>query len=239
VVNLSEIERQHHEETDPHVRGRWLSNVLLGGQDGIVNVLGVVLGVAAASHETRIVLAAGTAAAFAESISMAAVAYTASVAAGDLFRSERAREYRHLESVPALEREEVRSIYATRGFSGELLDRIVDTITANKDVWVAVMMSEEHRLEAVDRPKSLRAAIVVGIASLVGSFIPLVPFVVMRPSTGSWVSGLLAALTLFAFGAYKAKITIGHPVKAGLELAAIGIVSAMIGYAVGALFQVQ
>jgi predicted membrane protein (TIGR00267 family) len=238
-MNLVENDRRHHDETDPHVRGRWLSSVLLGGQDGVVNVLGVVLGVVAATHQTRIVLAAGMAAAFAESISMAAVAYTASVAEGELYRSERAREYRHLEAVPGLEREEVRLIYSRRGFSGELLDRIVETITANKDVWVAVMMSEEHGLADVDRRKSARAAIVVGIASVIGSFIPLVPFFLFSTRAGAWASSLLAALALFAFGAYKAKITIGSPVKAGFELAAIGILSALIGYGIGALFQVQ
>jgi VIT1/CCC1 family predicted Fe2+/Mn2+ transporter len=45
-------------------------------------------------------------------------------------------------------------------------------------------------------------------------------------------------VALFAFGAYKAKVTIGHPVKAGLELALIGIASALIGHGIGALFQV-
>jgi predicted membrane protein (TIGR00267 family) len=179
------------------------------------------------------------AAAFAESISMAAVAYTASVAEGELYRSERAREYRHLEAVPGLEREEVRVIYSARGFSGDLLDRIVETITANKDVWVAVMMSEEHGLADVDRRKSARSAIVVGLASVIGSLIPLLPFFLLPTKAGAWASSLLAALALFAFGAYKARITIGHPVKAGIELAAIGMVSALIGYGIGALFQVQ
>lgn len=231
-----EDERKHHDEADPHVQGRWLSDVLLGGQDGIVNVLGVVLGVAAATQEMRIIMAAGLAAAFAESISMAAVAYTSSVAAGDLYRSELAREYRHLESVPTLERYEIRNLYARRGFSGELLDRIVDTITANKDVWVAVMMSEEHGLAEVDRSKSARSAFVVGAASLVGSLIPLVPFLFLPARSGSWLAGALAAIVLFGFGAYKAKITIGHPIKAGFELALIGIASALIGWGVGALF---
>jgi VIT1/CCC1 family predicted Fe2+/Mn2+ transporter len=49
---------------------------------------------------------------------------------------------------------------------------------------------------------------------------------------------VLAALTLFAFGAYKARLTIGHPIKSGLELAAIGTASAAIGYGIGALFKV-
>ena len=67
--------------------GRNMRDVILGGQDGLVNVLGVVLGVAAASQETRLVLAAGLAAAFAESFSMAAVAYTSTIAERDYLKS--------------------------------------------------------------------------------------------------------------------------------------------------------
>jgi hypothetical protein len=57
------------------------------------------------------------------------------MAAAEVYRSERAREYRHVKRVPTLERAEVREIYERKGFSGALLDRIVDTITADPDVW--------------------------------------------------------------------------------------------------------
>ena len=117
----TEEQRNHHDKRDPHVRSRWLSDVVLGAQDGLVNTLGVVLGVAAASADARVVFAAGMAAGLAESFSMAAVGYTSSVARGDLFRSEREREYRHVEATPGLEREEVRAIYVRKGFHGELL----------------------------------------------------------------------------------------------------------------------
>jgi predicted membrane protein (TIGR00267 family) len=230
--------QHHHDHVDPHSRAHWLSDVLLGGQDGLVNVLGVLLGVAAATRDVRVVLAAGLAAAFAESISMAAVAYTSTSARGALYESERAREYRHIEMVPELERDEIRVLYAGMGFTGELLDRIVDTITRDKDVWVAIMLREEHGLQAVKRHTSLTSALVVGVASLVGSLIPLVPFVLFPVGVGVWSSVVLAALTLFAFGAYKARLTIGHPIKSGLELAAIGTASAAIGYGIGALFKV-
>jgi hypothetical protein len=62
-----------HDHHDPHRHESRLADVILGGQDGLVNVLGVILGVAAATHDARIVIAAGLAATFAESISMGAV----------------------------------------------------------------------------------------------------------------------------------------------------------------------
>jgi VIT1/CCC1 family predicted Fe2+/Mn2+ transporter len=231
-------ELNHHNHADPHRRASALSDIILGGQDGLVNVLGVILGIAAATGEARIVLVAGLAATFAESVSMAAVAYTSTMADADFYESERKREYRHIHEVPNLERDEIRQIYNEKGFHGEMLDRIVETITANKDVWVAVMMAEEHQLSAVHKGTALRSSIVVGLAAIFGSIIPLIPFLFLRVSLGIVASILISALVLFAVGALKARLTVGHPGKSGFEMAAIGTVSALVGYAVGALLKV-
>lgn len=226
------------DKRDPHRRASALSDIILGGQDGLVNVLGVILGVAAATQDPRIVLVAGLAATFAESVSMGAVAYTSTMADADFYESEREREYRHIRETPQLEREEVRAIYSEKGFKGELLTRIVDTITANQDIWVAAMMAEEHRLIPVDRTKAVRAALVVGGSAVIGSLIPLAPFAVLPVGMSIWVSILITALVLFGVGAYKARITVGRPWRSGLEMAVIGTVSALVGYAIGILLKV-
>ena len=223
---------------DPHRRASSLSDVILGGQDGLVNVLGVILGVAAATRDPYIVLVAGLAATFAESVSMGAVAYTSTRADADFYESEREREHRHIHQMPVLERDEVRAIYYEKGFRNDLLENIVDTITANPDIWVAVMMAEEHRLTPVDRKQALRAAIVVGFSAVIGSLIPLVPFMVLPVATSIWVSILVTALVLYAVGAYKAETTVGRPWKSGLEMAVIGTVNALAGYAIGLLLKV-
>jgi VIT1/CCC1 family predicted Fe2+/Mn2+ transporter len=232
-------QRVHHDRVDPHRRAGLLSDIILGAQDGVVNVLGVVLGVAAAGAASKLVLAAGTATALAESISMAAVAYTSTLAEADSYRGERAREYRHLKAVPALERAEIRELYERKGFRGELLDRIVSTITADPDVWVAVMMSEEHRLAPVGRGHALRSAVVVGLSAIVGSLLPVAPYVVSHGVAANGIAMAVAAGALFALGAYKAKLTVGGAWRSGLELAAIGMASALAGWAVGALFAVS
>jgi VIT1/CCC1 family predicted Fe2+/Mn2+ transporter len=231
-------ELQLHTQVDPHKQASGLSDVILGGQDGIVNVLGVILGVAAATQDAWVVMVAGLAATFAESVSMAAVAYTSRQADAAYFEAERAREYRHIEIAPHLETEEIREIYAQKGFQGELLDRIVATITADRDVWVAVMMAEEHGLAPVDRSTALRSAFVVGVAAVIGSLIPLVPFVFLPVGMSMLVSILLTALVLFVVGVYKAKTMVGHPGKSGLEMALIGTLSALVGYLIGAVLRV-
>jgi VIT1/CCC1 family predicted Fe2+/Mn2+ transporter len=103
-------DQRYHLHGDPHHRASALSDVILGGQDGLVNVLGVILGVAAATADAHIVIVAGLAATFAESISMGAVAYTSTMAEADIYASERAREYRHIRRMPELERQEVRQL---------------------------------------------------------------------------------------------------------------------------------
>jgi VIT1/CCC1 family predicted Fe2+/Mn2+ transporter len=232
-------EHDLHNRIDPHQRGMsGLSDIILGGQDGLVNVLGVILGVAAASSDPRLVLVAGLAATFAESVSMGAVAYTSTLADADYYDSELEREMRHIEQAPRLEREEVKQIYKKKGFKGEPLDHIVDTITANPDVWVAVMMSEEHQLVEVDRKQAGKIALVVGFSAIIGSLIPLVPFMFLPIHTSMWVSVIITAIVLFLVGGYKANKTVGHPAKSGLEMALIGTISALIGFAVGAILKV-
>ena len=228
----------HHTHRDPHRRASSLSDFILGAQDGLVNVLGVILGIAVATNDARIVLVAGLATTFAESISMGAVAYTTTLADADLYQSEREREYRHIQEIPALEKQEVRQIYGDKGFRGNLLERIVDTVTANKDIWVAVMMAEEHQLAPVARGQALRAAWIVGLSAIVGSLVPLAPFLFLSIATSMWASVILTAAVLFTIGTYKARLTVGHPGRSGLEMAVIGTLSALAGYLVGALLRV-
>ncbi len=238
VLNPLLDEVLHHTHRDPHRTTSSISDLILGAQDGLVNVLGVILGIAAATDDVRIVLVAGLATTFAESISMAAVAFTTTVAEADLYQSERDREYRHIAQIPALEKREVREIYHNKGFKGELLNRIVETVTANKDVWVAVMMAEEHQLAPVDRSQGLRAAWIVGLSAVIGSLVPLAPFLLLSIATSMWVSVLVTAAVLFAIGMYKARVTVGRPARSGLEMALIGTVSALAGYVVGVLLKV-
>ncbi len=235
---LHREELQHHTDIDPHKRASILPDLILGGQDGLVNVLGVILGVAAATQDVYLVLVAGLSATFAESVSMGAVAYTSTLADADYYESEREREYRHIEEVPNLEEEEIREIYSRKGFSEDLLDRIVATITANKDIWVAVMLAEEHQLSPTDRGQALRSAVIVGIAAIIGSLIPLIPFVFLPVQVSIYVAILVSALVLFVVGFYKARVTVGKPGRSGLEMALIGTLSALVGYAVGLVLKV-
>lgn len=225
---------QHLEPRPPSAS---LSDIILGGQDGLVNTLGVILGVAAASSDPRIVIAAGFAATFAESISMGAVAYTSTLADHDHYRAEVERERREIRDMPEAEQEEVRTIFTNWGFEGDLLERAVTQVIQNEEAWVEVMMRNELKLAPIENTNALRIALVVGFSAIVGSVIPLVPFLLLPLATAVPISLTISALALFGVGAYKARITVGRPLRSGVQMAVIGIVSALAGYAIGALFQ--
>src|SRR3970282_2513958 len=87
-------EEEEAASDEAHAKPGLLSDFILGSQDGLVNVLGVILGVAIASRDIRVVLAGGLAATFAESISMGAVAYTSTLARRDHYQSAGGRETR-------------------------------------------------------------------------------------------------------------------------------------------------
>ena len=89
--------REHHRRTN------WLRDVILGGQDGLVNILGIILGVIAGGGSKTVLLAAGSAAAITESISMGAVGYTSSVSQRDYYRTEREREAAEIDAMPEAE----------------------------------------------------------------------------------------------------------------------------------------
>ena len=226
-----------------HGGGGSLSDVILGGQDGLVNVLGVILGVAAATPDPNVVLAGGLAATFAESISMGAVAYTSTLADRDFYLAELEREKREIRQVPDLEREEIRVVYREYGLEGEALDQVTAAITSNEQVWLKVMMSEELKLQPVGGG-AVKSALVVGVSALLGSLIPLLPFVlvplgILPRATAIVISLVVSALALFAVGVYKARSTVGRPVRSGLQMAVIGIISALAGYAIGTMFGVK
>lgn len=220
-------------------KGTHLSDVILGGQDGLVNVLGVILGVAAASQDTRIVLAGGLAATFAESISMAAVAYTSKIAERDYYFKELEKEKYEIEQKPDVQQDKIRHIYRQKGFDAKMLEDIVKVITSNKRIWLETIMSDDLKLSYPDEKRPYLGALIVGVSALIGSLIPLFPFFFSSIQSGMYYSLAISALTLFIVGAVKARLTIGNLARSGLQMAIIGIISALAGYAVGLLFNVQ
>ncbi len=223
-----------------HSRSGLLSDFILGSQDGIVNVLAVLLGAAVSQIQLaspsaiafRVVVAVGLAATFGESISMGAVAYTSTLARRDHYLGELAREEKEMLEVPEVERAEVRSVFQRWGFEGQELEDAVKHICSKPKAWLEFMMAHELQLAPLEETQARKSAMLVGVAAMFGSLITLVPFLVVPDDTAAGMIGavVLSAVTLFLIGWYKGRITIGRPYRSGTQMLIIGTVSALAGF---------
>ncbi len=229
-------EFQRHKNQEGHKTENPLRDVILGGQDGLVNALGIVLGVSAASGDVHILITTVLAATFAESLSMGAVAYTSALSQRDYYNSERKKELYEVTHLPEMEREEVRRIFEEKGFNGKVLEEIVETITKDKKLWVDTMMAEELHLAPVNTKDVLKSSVIVTIATTIGHLIPLVPFFFVTHQSGLITSIIISAISLFAVGVYQALTLVGSWWKSGLRMVLIGLAAAFIGYFIAKLF---
>lgn len=228
---------------EKHAQPGLLSDFILGSQDGLVNVLGVILGAAIGAQNQNVanpialVIAVGLAATFAESISMGAVAYTSTLARRDHYLAEVDREMQEMKELPDIERQEVREILERWDFHGQELEDFLDRIVAKPKAWLELMMAHELNLAPVDKGQARKSAMLVGTAAIIGSLIPLVPFFLTGNDIflGIAISLVVSALTLFAVGWYKAKMTVGRPVRSGAQMLLIGMASALAGFGIAYL----
>src|SRR4030095_12473833 len=122
----------------------YLRDWIYGGIDGSVTTFAVVTGVVGAHLSPLVILILGFANLVADGFSMAASNFLGTKAEHDDIRRVEAIEHRHIDLTPEGEREEVRQIFARKGFKGDDLDRVVELITSNRERWVRTMLSDEY-----------------------------------------------------------------------------------------------
>ena len=223
---------------EPHSSHSFLSDFILGSQDGLVNVLGILLGISAATNDLRIIYVAALAALGAESISMGAVAYTSTVARRRQYLKEVSTEQREMKDVPETELQEVRDIFKNWGYIGEQLESITRQIAANPKAMLEFMMSFELGLAPVNKNEARRSFAVVLSSTIFGSIVPLIPFFFVTSSTivsGAIASVIVSGVALFIIGAYEARTTVGSIWWSGLQMTIIGLSAGFAGYLIGRL----
>jgi VIT1/CCC1 family predicted Fe2+/Mn2+ transporter len=213
----------------------YLSNFILGCQDGLVNVLGILLGLTAATSDVKLIFVGALAALGAESISMGAVAYTSTLARRKQYLKEVNREKTEIEEVPHLEKKEVRDVFESWGYEGEELESVTSLIASKPKAWLEFMMSHELQLQPVDASEPRRSFLVVLSSAVVGSIIPLVPYFLAGKDLlqGAVGSVMLSGVVLFIIGYYEARTTVGSLWKSGLQMAAIGLAAGLAGFLIG------
>ena len=228
-----------HEHTREAIRQRlaagpprsYLRDWIYGGIDGIVTTFAIISGVVGARLASHVILILGSASLVADGFAMAAGNYLATRSEDEEFHHAEAVERRHIEKFPEGEREEVREILRTRGIPSDLLDRIVTSITADRDLWIRVMVRDEYGMpDAVRSP--WRAAVVTFSAFLVCGLVPLAPFVASL-NNAFWTAAAVTGVMFVLIGALKSRWSTRPWWYSGLTTLAIGGGAAAVAYAIG------
>ncbi|HAA45843.1 MAG: hypothetical protein XD36_1053 [Halomonas sp. 54_146] len=220
------------------VKASTLPDTVLGGIDGCVTTFAVVSGAFGAGFSPQVALVLGFANLLADGFSMAVSNYEAGQAQLAHFASTERTERQHIALVPEGEREEVRQLFRAKGFEGELLEQVVETICRDPEVWVATMLREEYGL-SVDGINPLRSALATFIAFLTVGALPLLPYAFsgLDVTTQFLTSLGLAGGVFLGIGMLKSAVY-GLPAwRSGLRTLLMGTAAAGLAFATGFLAQ--
>lgn len=222
-------------------RASYLRDFVYGAVDGAVTTFAIVAGAAGANLSSRVVVILGVANQLADGLSMAVSNYLGTRAERQQRDRDRADEHRQIEEVPDEEREEVRQLFAAKGFEGADLDRAVAVITSDRDLWVKTMMTEELGY-APEHSNPLRAALATFVAFVLVGTLPLLAYLVNAAAGNpianpfAWSLGL-TAVAFFGIGAVKAVWLRRAWWRSGIETLAIGGSAAGVAYLIGVLLE--
>ncbi len=192
-----------------------------------------------AQLSTGVVLILGFANLVADGLSMAVGDYLSTKAELEYQRAERRREQWEVENYPEGEKRELVELYVEKGMPEDDAKTIAEIMSRHKETWIEVMMVEELGIVASGE-SPIKNAVVTFFSFAIFGLVPLAAFiaVLLVPLVkfdAFTVAGLLTAITLFALGAIKVRITGKNWFKSGLETLLVGGLAAAAAYAVGRL----
>ncbi|KAA9130294.1 hypothetical protein F3N42_13225 [Marinihelvus fidelis] len=202
-----------------------------GGIDGVVTTFAIVAGVTGASLSPFIVVILGLANLVGDGFSMAAGAYSGARTRADNRERLRRVEESHVDADPEGEREEVRQIFAAKGYEGRDLDKVVDGITANREAWIDVMLQEEYAA-GPDGKTPLRVGLHTFVSFVLFGAAPLLPYLFRFADAFHWALAF-SSLTFFAIGSLKSRWSVHSWWRQGLQTLGIGLVAAGIAFGIG------
>ncbi|WP_156924727.1 VIT family protein [Pseudoxanthomonas sp. J35] len=228
--------RSRHPELHRTERVGWLRAAVLGANDGIVSVAGVVVGVAASGAEAGAILTAGIAATVAGAMSMAAGEYVSVQSQADTEEADMAIEKRELREDPEAELEELAQIYRQRGLDPALARQVAEQLTAH-DALGAHARDELGISESL-RARPVQAAAASAAAFCAGAVLPITATLLSPPATTGLVVTSATLVGLLLSGALAAW-TGGAPMLRGaLRVGFWGAAAMAAAHLIGGLFDV-
>ena len=233
VTSPVPVHREEHMFSAETIR-----DIVIGMSDGLTVPFALAAGLSGAVSNTNLIIIAGLAEIAAGSIAMGLGGYLAGKTEVDHYNSEMKREYEEVETVPEIEKQELRDFFSSLGLSIEMQNQAVEEVSKDKDKWVELMMKYELGLEKPNPKRASKSAFNIGFSYIVGGLIPLSPyFFTSSGIDGLKISSVVTLVCLFVFGYFKSKFTGVNKLGGAIRVMMIGAIAAGCAFAIAKLIE--
>ncbi|MGH8054584.1 MAG: VIT1/CCC1 transporter family protein [Stenotrophomonas sp.] len=228
------MSRSRHPEVHRSDRVGWLRAAVLGANDGIVSVAGLVVGIAASGASASTILATGVAGTVAGAMSMAAGEYVSVQSQADAEHADLAVERRELHEDPHSELDELTAIYRHRGLSPELAREVAVQLTAHDAL--AAHARDELGITEELRARPIQAAAASAAAFIAGAALPVLTALLAPHAHVAQITTASTLVGLCITGALAAHVGGAAPVRGALRVMFWGALAMSAAAAIGQLF---
>ena len=234
--DVSDLGRHEGEPHDEAVGRRlnWLRAGVLGANDGIVSVAGLVMGVAGATADLHAIFIAGLAGLVAGALSMAAGEYVSVSTQRDTEQALLHKERRELREEPEAELAELAGLYRQKGLSDELAQKVAEELTAHDAL--AAHAEVELGIDPEDLTNPWHAAWASMVAFTVGAVLPLLTITLVPAGFRIWATVVAVVIALAVTGVASAALGQADRRRALLRNVGGGLLAMAITYGIGTLF---
>jgi VIT1/CCC1 family predicted Fe2+/Mn2+ transporter len=215
-----------------------LRAAVFGVNDGLVSNASLILGVAGASSDARLILVSGVAGLAAGAFAMAAGEYISVRSQRELFEYQIALERDELKQYPEAEAQELALIYAAKGLPQKEANKLAKQIVADPEHALDTLAREELGLNPGELGSPIGAAASSFVAFAAGAALPLAPFLFATGSRALLFGVVVSGISLFAIGATLSLFTGRSAWYSGSRMLLLGALAGGVTFGIGRLFGV-
>jgi len=215
----------------------WLRASVLGANDGIISVAGLIIGVAGATDSISVIFTAGMAGIIAGAISMAAGEYVSVSSSRDTEKALLEKEDYELKNFKEKELKELAGLYQAKGLSKKTAQLVAQELT-DHNVYAA-HVDIELGIDPNNLTNPWHAALASAVAFLIGAIIPMIAIMIPPPTVRIPFAFGAVIIALIVTGTISAKIGNAPVVRAVFRVVTGGAIAMIVTYGIGKLFGVS
>ncbi len=220
-------------EKDRVARLSRIRQFVFGSLDGLLVPLGVVSGVAGGTGNTKAVIIAGLAEAFAGALSMGAGEFLAGRAEAQVQLAEVEDELRQIRANPQSEMRELIVLLEDEGVLPADAQAIAERLARNPQSYEKTIIEKELGLEVAPDTVRVIDGLIMGFSYMAASIVPLIAYFFL-PINEAFVTSMgLTFVVLIGIGLVRGKLARLNLLKSALEVIVVGVISGFGGYFLG------